>query len=86
MIKLRTITEGFLIPWGFSLFQTTVGMRGLDPDKKYFVFCIRLPLVWKQYDFLSGSEVFGSLVLRVMFFKRFQFIWIPIYDFGDEYV
>lgn len=79
MFKLREITEGFLVPWGLSWFRSS--FREND-DKRRLVLCVRLPFYYKDHDYMMGEECWGSAVLRIMFWKRFDIVWVPDFEFG----
>lgn len=78
-IFLKTITEGMLIPWGLSWFQSCLWK---SDDKRRLLLCVRLPFYWRSYDCLYNEETWGSATIRVLFFKKIDIVWVPDYQFG----
>jgi hypothetical protein len=86
MFKLKKIVPGVLIPWGFSIFcsHEIIEYEGGAEmiQKEQLVLCIRLPFYYRDIDFYSNRECWGSAVLRIRFFDSFNIVWVPDYNFG----
>jgi len=83
MWKLKIITEGMLVPWGLSWFVPHTYANLQYRGEQFLVICIRLPFYWRDRDFSSMQEVWGSAVLRwAVGFDWPKIIWVPDYSFA----
>lgn len=80
MFKIKEITCGMLIPWGFSIH---VPGDWREEQKRRLVFCIRLPFYYRDRCYISNMECWGSAVLRIRFWDHCQIVWVPDYEFGE---